>query len=355
MENFMDWMGMFVCDSIFEKRERVPARDMLMEVLHRFCRLSMKGQILVIGFPLGHAIGNGICLVDPITRTRRQFRLKMPISTHWNEGAVMKDGSVIVTCGSNGQLSDKCFIVPAWPDDADATVMTTVMKTIRIHHAVCVLDDGRVMVSGGHSGIGEHNALDTIEFMDPVTKEWTLADRRLPGTMWAHCATVLEDGDVLLSGGNYNNENCSDKCFLYNPKTDTISATCSLFDGREFHSCVRLPNGHVLATGGYRIQQATWHQQTYMSSWSELYNAGKWTSMPNPLNRARGAHTSGIAGNCLYVIGGTGSGIHNNPGMEVMTLPKEKEHVLYRLCEKANGWKVIAERETNDCKCIVAL
>jgi len=67
---------------------------------------------------------------------------------------------------------------------------------------------------------------------------------------YAHTASVLEDGKVLVTGG-YDGSIYLNTAELYDSSTETWTATGSMHDARSFHAASILTNGKVLVTGGY--------------------------------------------------------------------------------------------------------
>jgi hypothetical protein len=68
-----------------------------------------------------------------------------------------------------------------------------------------------------------------------------------------HTATLLNDGTVLLAGGLLNPNppgDGSSVAEIFDPTTNTFTATGSLITGRYFHTATILGNGDVLVTGG---------------------------------------------------------------------------------------------------------
>ena len=62
--------------------------------------------------------------------------------------------------------------------------------------------------------------------------------------------TVLNDGTVLVAGGNDSNLNSLITAEIYNPAAGTFTATGNLIVPRAFHTATLLSNGTVLMTGG---------------------------------------------------------------------------------------------------------
>jgi hypothetical protein len=86
------------------------------------------------------------------------------------------------------------------------------MAFARGKHSASLLPDGRVLVAGGSDcspsaciGYGATSgccAADTAEIYDPAADAWTATEPVL--TLAEHAASVLPDGSVLISGGNFD-------------------------------------------------------------------------------------------------------------------------------------------------------
>ena len=93
-----------------------------------------------------------------------------------------------------------------------------------------------------------------------------------------HTATRLLDGRVLVAAGRKDfTPDVTDSAELYDPATNTWSATGSLNEGREFHRAVLLLDGRVLVTGGIGFGS------NHINS-AELYDpaSGRWTFAASP-------------------------------------------------------------------------
>ncbi len=115
------------------------------------------------------------------------------------------------------------------------------LRTGRIHHAACLLGDGRVLVSGGRARFGGP-ALGTVELFDPAQGTWTprLA-QGLPRT--GHTLTPLPDGSALVLGGD------QPVAERYLPGEDRFQTLGVCGAGAGSHQTLSLRDGRVLVVG----------------------------------------------------------------------------------------------------------
>jgi len=209
---------------------------------------------------------------------------------------VMNDGNVIVTGGITGYVSPYSRSAEIYNDSLNIWNLTDSMHYQRGNQKMVLLKDGRILVIGGYNqysceiydpvnstweitdslnyqrdwsftasvlengevivvgGVDiETNppgiyTLKTCEKFDPTLEEWTIIDS-LELERKGHTATILNDGRLLISGGD-NSLGSIAHCEVFNPITGQWSLTDSLSIKRGNHSAVLLPNGKVLVTGG---------------------------------------------------------------------------------------------------------
>jgi hypothetical protein len=124
------------------------------------------------------------------------------------------------------------------------------MTTGRSQHTATLLPNGKVLVAGGLSPLGAK--LASAELFNPATNSWT-ATGTLTDKRYNHTATLLSTGKVLIAGGTGQPKRSAVKLAsseLYDPATGTFSATGSLNAARTQHTAATLQNGKVLAIGG---------------------------------------------------------------------------------------------------------
>jgi galactose oxidase-like protein/Kelch motif protein len=154
--------------------------------------------------------------------------------------------------------------------------------------------DPGVLVAGGLDPSGW--ALATAEIYDPVAGTWT-ATGSMTTPRNCHTATLLQNGHVLVAGGNG-----VAGAEVYDPATGTWMATGSLSTAREWHTATLLQNGRVLVAGG-------WGQTTAGLTSAEMYDppTGTWT-VTGALTSGRSCHTATLLQNGkVLVVGGIAS------------------------------------------------
>jgi WD40 repeat protein len=167
-----------------------------------------------------------------------------------------------------------------------------------------LLPDGQVLVTGANSGGGA--ALPSPELYNPATGTWGVTGQmntpRIDAT-----ATLLPDGQVLVAGGSGGGSNALSSAELYNPATGTWSVTGSMHQGRSGlngagASATLLPDGQVLVAGG---EDANFN----LLASAELYNpaTGKFTPTGSMTTPRVGQSATLLNKDQVLIVGGTGA------------------------------------------------
>lgn len=120
----------------------------------------------------------------------------------------------------------------------------------RYNHTATLLPDGRVVVIGGISDVNNATRLNSAEIYDPVANTWTLAAGASNSFRNQHTATLLQDGRILVIGGDANFGGVVNSAEIFDPATGQFTPVASPGPMAQ-HTAVRLQDGSVLVFGGY--------------------------------------------------------------------------------------------------------
>ena len=206
---------------------------------------------------------------------------------------LLLNGKVLV---AGGQHFDGTYSLVASAELYDPVsgtwTLTGSMNTARGDHRATLLLDGRVLVTGGDCPSGTNNS---AEMYDPTNGTWTTITP-MQKNRSCHTSTLLPNGNVLVVGGYWGTPSNPGTAELFNPVsgTWTMSNLASGQYGRCWHTATLLPDGQVLVTGGYSSAIS-----------AELYDpiTGTWTAT-DPMNIARMEHTATLLPDGKVLIAG---------------------------------------------------
>ena len=213
----------------------------------------------------------------------------MGANAYLRAAVLLDDGRVLVTGGWNDATSPSHSLALAEVFDAGSGSWTAVasMASGRSVQTATRLADGKVLVAGGFD---DWAALATAEIYDPAARTWTPTGSMIEGRGY-HTATLLPDGKVLVAGGRSNNSSTGlalSSAELYDPTTGTWNQTASMSRGRTGHTATLLPGNRVLIAGagvdGMRVDVA---------DTAEIYDPanGTWARTGN-MTAARAGHVA---------------------------------------------------------------
>lgn len=175
-------------------------------------------------------------LVDPAWTTTGS--MTVPRRNH--TASLLNDGRVLVTGGvSSVALSSAEIYTPA----TGTWAVTSSMSTIRREHTASVLPSGKVLAAGGVS------LLASAEIYDPASGLWGATGAMVTGRS-GQTASLLLDGRVLVAGGS-GPSGSTPSTEIYDPSTGMWTSAGSLAVSRMQHTANVLLNGKVLVAGGY--------------------------------------------------------------------------------------------------------
>ncbi|CAN5169863.1 hypothetical protein BH23CHL1_BH23CHL1_04570 [soil metagenome] len=154
---------------------------------------------------------------------------------------------------ANGQVliagDDTILNAPAevYDPDTNRWDVAAPMNAGRFGHTATLLNTGDVLVAGGRSLPGPDNhSLASAEIYNPKTKQWTNLASAMAVPRNGHTSTLLENGKVLVTGGHITARMAE----LYDPVTQTWASAGEMSIDRRHHTATLLTNGKVLVVGG---------------------------------------------------------------------------------------------------------
>jgi hypothetical protein len=217
------------------------------------------GRVLLVG---GVADGDGSPLASA--------ELFDPLTGHWTSAGSMTvpraaghtattllDGRVLVAAGTPWDTKTELdnaliYSVPSaevFDPRTGAWTATGELNKARSGHTATLLEDGRVLVTGGR--IVHSLAMSDAELYDPASGTWTVA-ASMASERFEHAAVRLAEGSVLVVGGQLalRDDGPSALAERYDPATDAWSAVDPMAVGRYRTTAIRLADGDVLVAGG---------------------------------------------------------------------------------------------------------
>jgi hypothetical protein len=210
------------------------------------------GRVLIAGGTDGFESTAIAELYDPATGAFT-FTGSLNTGRADSAAALLRDGRVLIVGGSNRSTPEYCLSSAELYDPATGTFTPTgsiTMPGCGYWFEAPVLADGTVLITGGFTVFGGAVS-DSAELFDPLTDTFT-ATGRMTTPRAGHSVTLLCDGQVLLAGGLKGPGPVTiDTAEIYDPASGTFTPTANMTVARQQHMATRLPNGQVLVAGGF--------------------------------------------------------------------------------------------------------
>lgn len=191
------------------------------------------------------------------------------------------------------------------PASALRATSQTLRQGRRLHTAT-LLSDGRVLLCGGY--VVGTTITDKAETFTPSFESFTLLSQRMSAPRANHAAVRLADGRVLLCGGyrevSPGSVTSTETAEIFNPATNTFSATDPMGSQRVDHAATLLPDGRVLVTGGSVLFGAN---LVDLAS-AELFDPATetWSPAPHAMAHTHATHAAlDLGDGRILVVGGS--------------------------------------------------
>ena len=166
---------------------------------------------------------------------------KMSVTRDFHTATLLNNGKVLVTGGHDASAE-------LYDSTSGTFAATGSMSVGRNSHTATLLASGKVLIAGGQSVSG---ALATAELYDPTTGIFT-ATGTMAAARTSHTATLLANGNVLITGGiaDIANAVSLSSAEVYDVVAGSFSATGPMMTVRDSHFAILLASGTVLVAGG---------------------------------------------------------------------------------------------------------
>ena len=160
---------------------------------------------------------------------------------------------------------------------------------VRLQHCATLLTNGDVLITGGITGNDPHNVITAAaEVYGHIAGTFT-ATGSMTVARYGHTATLLRSGNVLVDGGITTGFTVQKSSEVYSAGTFTTTPTMMTI-GRFFHQSTILPSDEVLTEGGqappgYGAITATAEIFSEASGWRTTSSMGtpRWFHVAVPL------------------------------------------------------------------------
>lgn len=283
------------------------------------------GTVLIAGGSNNSTITSTAEIYDPISGSFTPTLGNMSVGRAYHSATLLPDGKVLIAGGIAPVGSPCCYGAVNSADIYDPVSKTFSatgsMAVQREFATATLLQNGSVLISGGDSG--DHAGVASAEIYSPTSKTFSTLTSTMSTKRTNHAATLLADGTVLITGGqgNYSGQKAWSSADLYSPATNKFVAVGNMTTSRFFHTATLLADGTVLITGGE-------DNAAKLTSSAEIYTPSTHTfAATGSMHAARWLHsaTSLQDGTVLVADGASGASVLSSA--EIYT-PKLKTFAL---------------------------
>jgi hypothetical protein len=172
---------------------------------------------------------------------------------------LLNDGKVLVT-GGQSNVANYPSIQSAELYDPTTGIFTWTwgMNEARVYSTAVLLSNGNVLVVGGEnklSGVVQRLSTATIYDVTIAGGYWTSVSNSMNTARSEAMFASLSDGRVLIVGGRQSNSVSLASTEIFDPATMTFTSSTPTMDSARFSSgVVKLSEGSVLVVGGYSAE-----------------------------------------------------------------------------------------------------
>lgn len=142
------------------------------------------------------------------------------------------------------------------------------MSAVRQSHRLVKLLDGKFLIMGGD----QDPSADTAQVFDPATETFsasiTMNDKR-----GRPAVVLLPDGKVWVSGGQFlNTAPALVSTEIFDPTTQVFTGTAPMSNARYGHTATLMSNGKIYINGGMNLSGTCWNLAKTYNPTTDTYN-----------------------------------------------------------------------------------
>jgi N-acetylneuraminic acid mutarotase len=293
---------------IYDPRSMIwsPAASLTNQRLSHTATLLPDGTVLVVG-----GLSEETPPLDPNQTVMTSVEIYDPVANTWSAGpsmttprsyhtaTLLPNGTVLVVGGIDSPLYRGVATTEIYDPVAKTWTSAGSLAIGRYNHTATLLTNNQVLIAGGMtqaSPVGEFALY--AELYDTASNTW-VSNFAAPllSPRASHTATLLQNGAVLVAGGQSATSGYTTSAEIYDPAAADFSAVTSMTAGRESHTATLLTNGTVLVAGG--------EDAGGPMALAEIYDpvANVWSPVAS-MNNARVSHTATRLPNGLVLAAG---------------------------------------------------
>ena len=129
---------------------------------------------------------------------------------HKHAASLLPDGNVLIVGGSDKRDWDGKYAsaeIYNWTEGKFKSIGAMNVARFKLANAVVSLRNGKILIGGGAK---------LFEFYDPVSNSFSVVKDQMDSPRYFSAATLLQDGRVLITGGYDNHNEATAKTWIYN-------------------------------------------------------------------------------------------------------------------------------------------
>lgn len=234
-----------------------PVGDMIVARFIFASSLLQNGKVLACGgVTSGYITTETTEIFDPSTEVWSEAAM-MSVPRTRHTATVLSNGKVLVAGGRSSDPGHSLSSTEIYDPQNDVWTPVGNMNHARDNHTATLLKDGRVLVTGG-VGIQSQSLQSVVEksaeIYDPQTGKWDLVEP-MSNARYHHGSTLMQNGRVLVTGGNNPGPHCLVTATTeeFDPQTGRWKNLNPMSTPRKLHGALMLTDGSMIVVGGITL------------------------------------------------------------------------------------------------------